>query len=147
MVAFLTWAEAFRAFKALRGFEVYELADVPLEIEIAMRHPSMSVPPDSPYPKIVIRQIRFNTYKSVIERFLCNMNLAPHQVYMCRKGEYWEGKKTSCLVTYRTWPEAFRAFNDIEGLEVMELSDVPLETEIATAGASREPTQQAPIRA
>ena len=107
----------------------------------------MSVAPVTPYPKIVIRQIRFNTGRSVIERFLCCMGFPPLQVYICRRGEYWAGKRTSCLVTFRTWDEANRAVDELHGLEVEDLADVPLESEIATGGASRVPAQQAPIRA
>ena len=107
----------------------------------------MSLPNQSPYPKIVIRQIRFNTGGSVIERFLCQMGFPPLQVYVCRRGEYWPGKRTSCLVTFQTWDATFRAFNELRGLEVHELADVPLEIEIATRPAIREPAQQPPIRA
>ena len=144
-VTFQTAADACAAFTELNMKEIAELADGALHVEISSD--GLSGVPAQQYPKIVIRQIRFNTYKSVIERFLCRMGLPPHQVYICRKGEYWEGKKTSCLVTYRTWDEAYRAISEIHGLEVQELSEVPLESEVATGGASREPNQQAPIRA
>ena len=63
------------------------------------------------------------------------------------KGEYWAGKRTSCLVTFRTWDEANWAVDELHGLEAEELADVPLEVEIATGCHNRGPAQQAPIRA
>ena len=98
-------------------------------------------------PKIVIQQIHWNTFRSLIVRFLSEMGFPPLQVYVCRRGEYWPGKRTSCLVTFGTWDEANRAVDELHGLEVEDLADVPLESEIATGGASRVPAQQAPIRA
>ena len=112
-----------------------------------MRHPNMPVPPHLTYPKIVIRHIRFNTFKSDIEKFLVQIGFPPVQVYICRTGDHYPGKKTSCLVTFETWDAAYRAIDELRGLEVDELADVPLESEISTGGASREPAQQAPIRA
>ena len=51
------------------------------------------------------------------------------------------------MVTFLTWDAAYRAINALRGLKVDELADVPLESEISTGGASREPAQQPPIRA
>ena len=51
------------------------------------------------------------------------------------------------MVTFRGLGQAYAAIDDIAGMEVPELADVPLESELATGGPNREQAQQAPIRA
>ena len=88
--------------------------------------------------KMVMHQIRFDTKKGDIETFLCQIGVAPVQVYICRSGEMHPGKRTSCLITYRNLQEAEAAIELLNNVEVSELADVPLKCELATNGTRRQ---------
>ena len=65
---------------------------------------------------------------------IAELGCAPLRVHIVRHGEYWEGKRTSCLVTYKTYQQAYAAVAEIDGMEVTMLADVPLECELLFGG-------------
>ena len=101
-----------------------------------------------PPPQIVIKNLRFDISRDAIETFLSLVDHQPLQLYVVRKGQIAApGKTASALVTLRDAQRVYEAVDMLNGLEVGELSDRPLECEIAGTNANSDEQEQAATQA